>query len=248
MYKFIIKVSVVFFMVCVITKTGISQYNKDSSSDNRYSKDLYGTKVEEPETYESKNPYEGVTSKESIEGMLQDIKRLNSMQNLEQESEEINLIQTGIELPKFSKAFGRKVFFKITENFTENAVPESVPVEKLAETIVKELIRLKKEGKLGRDKTGQEDIYSEDYNGKLSNVAGKQGKTKDEVKEAAGREYETQLEFEKGRATVSYLIFGEEIVIQVPFNTTVDFQEKETRLKRQLEFMSTLIEKLGRQK
>jgi len=233
-------IRIIFYILIVINFIFIlsSAFSKDNNEDKDYPIQLYEPEADTPQTYESISPYEGVMSSHSTQRMLEDVERLNQIQSLREASSEVTL-QENIELPELSKAFQAEVLFRITDQDQENIYKEAIDIEKLAKKIVKELVKFKEEGLVSviEDEAKSEE---EDIKKAISN------KKEEPILEQENI-YEKKIEFEEEAITITYLIFGKKIIIEVPMILASNLEESQARLKTELEYMAILVNEMGRQ-
>lgn len=242
MKNFIFKVMIITGMI-LNSSSILAQSDHQSSSGQDYSVELYESEAESPEKYGTRSPYDGVMSTQSTQRMLEDIRRLNQMMSKTFNRE---LSQTNIELPKLSQVFGSKVLFRMLKGREENVVPEGVSIKELARAIVKELVKLRKEGKIPVGHGEKKEIT---FRGKGQGLPSQRGRRKSPLEDLRKENiYERDIKFEQGSVTITYLIFGKRVIIETPMILAENLKKKEARLKRELEYMATLIDEIGRQR
>lgn len=212
---------------------------QDDDGEDKYGREMYTTPEEgEPGTYNPWSSYEGLIS----ERMLKKIQKLNKKSLEKIKLEKQPELEKRIELPELSEMFGREVSMKFGKS-SENVLPQGVSMEELAEAIVKKLIELRKENKVkGVKETHKKEKESgavEEGEGKTTAKGEKSNKKSSPNKATA--EYKKNIEIQESEVTLTYLIFGKKVIIKAPKILAHNFEEKENRLKKEIELMAILL-------
>ena len=221
-------------------------YAQDNHDTNKYSVDMYESQIEEPSKYDSRSTYKGVMSVNDIEKMKEDIDRLNQMQLYRDTVEGYQSFQEAVKLPELSKVLGIDVSLNFkTEPITENDIlPEGVTIEQLAEVIVQNMIELQEAGRIPAFDTDTHEDNKETGKNTGKNKTPSKNDTVLKPDEIVKKE----IEFKESSSTISYLIFGKKVIIEPPVMATVGLAEKEERLRREIKYLSIILEERSRQR